>query len=45
MRPHIDKTEELKLITSYNFYLHIGNENLSVSFEMEKKKNRKTKGN
>ena len=43
MRPYIDKTEELKFNNILQFLSYIVNENLSVSFKMEKKK-RKQKG-
>lgn len=43
MRPHIDKTEELKFNNILQFLSYIVKENLSVSFKMEKK-NEKQKG-
>lgn len=41
MRPYIDKTEELKFNNILQFLSYIVNENLSVSFKMEKKNENK----
>lgn len=41
MRPHIDKTEELKFNNILQFLSYIVNENLSVSFKMEKHEKQK----